>query len=57
MNYDASQDFGRTKMNLKTLDQPVETFRIELRPNGANQGTLALLWEKTEASIPFTVKK
>ena len=54
--YDESQDFGRTKMNVKTLSQPVETFRIELRPNGGNQGTLALLWEKTEASIPFTVE-
>jgi hypothetical protein len=33
----------------------VETFRIELRADGGNQGTLALLWENTEASIPFTV--
>lgn len=57
LNYDGSQDFGRTKMNLKTLKDPVETFRIELRPNGGNQGTLALLWENTEASIPFTVER
>ena len=55
LNYDRSRDFGRTKMNLKTLDQPVETFRIDLRQDGGNKGTLALLWEKTEASIPFTV--
>ena len=55
LNYDASQDFGRTKMNLKTLAEPVETFKIELRPDGGNKGTLALLWETTEASIPFTV--
>lgn len=55
--YDESQDFGRTRMNLKTLKDPVETFRIELRTNGGNQGTLALLWENTEASIPFTVKR
>jgi hypothetical protein len=55
LNYDSSQDFGRTKMNLKTLTAPVETFKIELRPAGGNQGTLALLWETTEASIPFTV--
>ena len=55
LNYDESRDFGRTKMNLKTLSSPVETFRIELRPGTGNQGTLALLWEKTEASIPFTV--
>jgi hypothetical protein len=55
LNYDSSQDFGRTKMNLKTLAAPVETFKIELRPDEGNKGTLALLWETTEASIPFTV--
>ena len=57
LNYDSSQDFGRTRMTLKVLDDPVETFRIELRSGAGNQGTLALLWEKTEASIPFTVKR
>ena len=55
LDYDPSLDFGRTRMNLKTLAAPVETFRIELRPDGGNKGTLALLWETTEASIPFSV--
>jgi hypothetical protein len=55
LSYDASRDFGRTKMNVKSLPAPVETFRIELRSDAANKGTLALLWETTEASIPFTV--
>jgi hypothetical protein len=55
LNYDSSQDFGRTKMNLKTLAAPVDTFKIELRSDGGSKGTLALLWETTEASIPFTV--
>ena len=54
-DYDSSTDFGRTKMNLKTLANPVETFKIELRNDGGNQGTLALDWETTEASIPFTI--
>lgn len=54
-DYDSSTDFGRTKMDLKTLASPVETFRIELRSDGGNKGTLALVWENTEASIPFTV--
>ncbi len=54
-DYDSATDFGRTKMNLKTLANPVETFKIELRSDGGNQGTLALDWETTEASIPFTV--
>jgi hypothetical protein len=53
--YDSSRDLGRTKMHLRSLASPVETFRIELKSNGGNQGTLALLWERTEASIPFTI--
>jgi hypothetical protein len=55
LDYDQSRDLGRTKMNLKTLPAPVETFKIQVTPNGGNKGTLALLWENTEASIPFTV--
>src|SRR5712675_1847523 len=55
LNYDSSRDFGRTKMDLKKLAAPVETFTIELRSAADNKGTLALLWETTEASIPFTV--
>jgi Protein of unknown function (DUF2911) len=55
LDYDSSTDLGRTKMNVKTLAEPVETFKIELRAEGGNKGTLALIWERTEASIPFTV--
>lgn len=55
LDYDSSTDFGRTKMNLKTLAAPVEKFTIDLRSDGGNKGTLALIWETTEASIPFTV--
>jgi Protein of unknown function (DUF2911) len=54
-DYDSSTDFGRTKMNLKTLSAPVETFKIDLRSDGGSKGTLALDWETTEAWIPFTV--
>ena len=55
LNYDSSRDLGRTKMEVKKLPAPVETFTIELRPDTGNTGILALLWETTEASIPFTV--
>ena len=55
LNYDPSADVGRTRMNLRTLGTPVETFRVDLRNDGGNKGTLALVWETTEASIPFTV--
>ena len=55
LDYEQSQDFGRTKMNVKRLGSPVETFKIELSSSGGNKGNLALIWETTEASIPFTV--
>jgi hypothetical protein len=56
-DYDSSTDFGRTKMELKTLASPVETFKIALRDDGGDKGTLALDWETTEAYIPFTVAR
>jgi len=53
--YKQQLDFGRTAMKVKKLDAPVEGFRVDLRDNGGNKGTLALVWETTEAYIPFTV--
>ena len=55
LDYNSAEDFGHTKMTLKTLAAPVETLRFEVRPEGANSGTLAVLWETTEASVAFTV--
>lgn len=55
LDYDPAEDFGRTKMSVKTLAAAVETFRIELSANGGNKGTLSIIWENTEASVPFTV--
>lgn len=55
LNYKEQFDFGRTPMSVKTIDPPVETFRVDLRDNGGKKGTLALVWESTEAYIPFTV--
>jgi hypothetical protein len=55
LDYDKTRDFGRTKMNLRTLPSPVETFKIQILSAGGNKGALALSWENTEASAPFTV--
>jgi hypothetical protein len=55
LNYDQSRDFGRTKMAVKILPSPVETFKVQLTSSGDNKGTLALIWENTEASVPMTV--
>jgi hypothetical protein len=55
LDYDSGQDFGSTTMNVKMLAAAVETLRIEVSSNGGNKGTLAIRWENTEASTPFTV--
>ena len=55
LDYDASTDFARTKMNVKKLAAPVETLRFDLRAEGDTRGVIALVWENTEASVPFTV--
>jgi hypothetical protein len=53
--YHEDQDLGRVKMNVKTIGEPVEVFRIELSSTGGNKGKLALVWESTEASVPISV--
>jgi hypothetical protein len=53
--YKQQLDFARTPMKVKALDAPVEAFRVDLRDNGGNKGMLALVWETTEAYIPFAV--
>jgi hypothetical protein len=55
LDHQSDKDLGRIKMNVKALDQAVESLTFEVRSDGGNKGTLALLWEKTEASFPFTV--
>jgi len=55
LNYNQSLDFGRTKMNVKALPALVETFKVRFSATGGDQGTLALIWENTEASVPITV--
>ena len=56
-DYHQNLDLGRAKMTVKTLDRPVENFKIELSPAGGNKGALVMTWEKTQASIPITVSQ
>jgi hypothetical protein len=58
LTYDEKQDVGRVDLKKDDLTAPVEQFTIalEARP-AAGEGTLKLLWENTQYSVPFTVKK
>jgi len=54
--YSEDRDLGRVKISVKSLPAAVERFRIEVTSAGGNKGTLALIWETTEAFAPFTVR-
>ncbi|MDP9192187.1 MAG: DUF2911 domain-containing protein [Acidobacteriota bacterium] len=49
-NYNESKDLGRTKMTVKALAAPAETFAISLPSTGQNQNALTLKWENVEAT-------
>jgi hypothetical protein len=53
--YHPKLDLGRAKMNVKALAAPVENFKLEVTPQGANNGLLTMTWEKTQASIAIVV--
>lgn len=53
--YDQAQDLARIPLTVQALAQPVERFTIAVEP-GAGGGTLALSWDRTRLSAPFTVK-
>ena len=48
--YDASQDLGRTELQVSDLSSPVEQFTMTLKAASGNQASLTLEWEKTKAS-------
>ncbi len=48
--YDETQDLGRTKLAVKALSAPVETFAISLPSAGQHQSKLTLTWENVEAT-------
>lgn len=52
-NYDSSQDLGRVKMTVETIDTPVETFLISV-DGKKEKGALKLTWENTVAMVPVT---
>jgi hypothetical protein len=54
--YNQAQDLGRTKMTVTHASAPVETFKISLKDDGGNKGTLTLEWGDTVASVPITVQ-
>ena len=55
-DYNAGQDFGKTKMMLSKAPSPMEKFEIKLDKTSGSTGKLTMEWESTVATVPFTVK-
>ena len=50
-NYDEKQDLGRVAMKVRPAKKTIETFKIDLRANTKNAGTLCLQWEDAETVV------
>jgi len=53
--YDARQDLVRIDLTAEQLSQTVEPFTIAVDPQGQG-GVLRLRWDRTQFSVPFTVR-
>ena len=53
--YDPRQDFARIDLTSEQLAQTVEPFTIMIDPRGQG-GVLRLRWDRTQFSVPFTVR-
>jgi hypothetical protein len=55
---DVKNDLARVDMKKTTLDKKVDQFTIAISPEmGQPKGELKMMWETTQFSVPFTVKK
>jgi hypothetical protein len=55
-SYDEGQDLVRLDLKKDALDCPVDRFMMAIERNSGG-GVLKMMWETTQYSIPFTVKK
>jgi hypothetical protein len=55
--YPADQDLGRVTLRKRELDTPVEQLTFAVTSHAGGGGELAMRWERTEVSTPFTVTK
>lgn len=55
--YDASQDLGKTRMEMSKPPSMVENLKYTITDNGGGKGSITLAWENKQASVPVAVKK
>jgi len=55
--YDDSLDVARIDLKKAALDKPVDQFTMAIEKNPSGGGLLKMMWETTQFSVPFAVKK
>jgi Protein of unknown function (DUF2911) len=54
--YDAAQDLGRVKMEMRKPPAPVEVLKYTITSTGANKGAIELAWENHIATVNVAAK-
>ncbi len=54
---DETRDIARVDLQKETLDQSVDQLTMKIENAPPSGGVLKIMWEKTQFSLPFTVKK
>jgi hypothetical protein len=55
--YDEANDVARVDLKKEPAEKPVDQFTISVGKNASGGGILKLMWEDTQYSVPFSVKK
>ncbi len=54
---DETHDLARVDMKKETLDKPVDQLTLAIDKDSSGGGVIKIMWETTQFSVPFTVKK
>ena len=54
---EATNELARIDLKKDTLDKTVDQFTMAIDQNPSGGGVLKMMWENTQFSVPFTVKK
>ena len=55
--YDEAKDLARVDLKKEATEKPVDQFTMSVGKNASGGGILKLMWEGTQYSIPYAVKK
>ena len=57
LQYDEKQDLCRVPLTKDDLKEPLDQFAMAVSRNPGGGGVIKLMWESTQYSVSFTVKK